>query len=184
MDPLIRKAGKVIGKTLVFRNAEVGDAEFILSLRLDEKKSRHLSSTKPELDVQVKWLESYRNGSGQAYFIIEEANGAPIGTVRLYDAQADSFCWGSWIIKDGVAPRYAIESALMVYRYALEELGFTRAHFDVRKENTSVWSFHERFGAVRTNETELDYFYALPNDAIRVSLAKYEKYLPGIRCEA
>lgn len=79
---------------------------------------------------------------------------------------------------EGSPSGYAVESALMVYQFALS-LGFTRAHFDVRKGNESVWKFHERFGAVRTEETELDYFYSLSREAIDKSLAKYAKFLPG-----
>lgn len=178
MLPQIRKTPRLIGKTLALRDAAPADAAFILALRLDEKKSRHLSATSGELDAQVRWLESYAGGDGQAYFIIEEIGGGPIGTVRLYDARGDSFCWGSWIIQDGAAPRCAIESALMVYRYAMQDLGFHAAHFDVRKENVSVWSFHERFGARRVGETEQDYLYEIGEDAIRASMKRYAKYLP------
>jgi len=64
---------------------------------------------------------------------------------------------------------YAIESALLVYHFALG-LGFECAHFDVRKANESVWKFHERFGALKSSETELDYFYRISNAAIRQSL--------------
>ena len=49
----------------------------------------------------------------------------------------------------------------MVYAYAIDFLGFESAHFYVRKENTTVWKFHERFGAKRIGETHLDYFYHL-----------------------
>lgn len=51
-----------------------------------------------------------------------------------------------------------MESALTVYAYAVDHLGFTAAHFDVRRGNERVWKFHERFGAVRVDENEEDYF--------------------------
>ena len=51
------------------------------------------------------------------------------------------------VIREGSPSGYAVESALMVYQFAgAVSLGFTRAHFDVRKGNESVWKFHERFG--------------------------------------
>ncbi len=37
-DPQIRKASLVRGKTLIFRDATVEDAELILNLRTDEKR--------------------------------------------------------------------------------------------------------------------------------------------------
>jgi RimJ/RimL family protein N-acetyltransferase len=69
----------------------------------------------------------------------------------------------------------------MVYHYA-RSLGFTRAHFEVRKDNASVWRFHERFGAVKTGETEHEFLYSLSAEDIAASLEKYSRYLPqGIR---
>lgn len=99
---------------------------------------------------------------------------------RIYNAQADSFSWGSWILKDGAPQSAAIESALMVYSYAIEHLGFRAAHFDVRKGNENVWRFHERFGAERVGETEDDYLYQIDIEKILVARLKYKRYLPEI----
>lgn len=175
--PTIRKASLVRGQTLNFRNADVEDAEFILSLRSDAKKSQFLSSTSNDVRLQQAWLQDYLHKSDQAYFIIEDKAHERLGTVRLYDPVGDSFCWGSWIVKAGVSPVVAIESALMVYGYALDHLGFMSAHFDVRVGNESVWQFHERFGAERTRETENDIFYKISNERIVSSLRRYRKYM-------
>lgn len=166
-----------MGKILTFRDANVNNAAFILSLRTDEIKSRYLSAVSADLSAQQTWLAGYANAQNQAYFIIEYQN-EPIGTVRLYDPQQNSFCWGSWILKDSRPSQAAMESALMVYSYAVNELGFQTAHFDVRKANDRVWKFHERFGAQRISETDLDYFYHLSYDAILKSRTTYVKFLP------
>lgn len=176
--PQIRKAKRITAKTLVFRNATPADAAFILSLRTDSRKAMHLSHTSPELDQQIAWLEAYADKTGQAYFIIENRMGEPLGSVRLYDPQDDSFCWGSWILKDGAPQSAAIESALIIYAYAIDYLGFKQAHFDVRKGNESVWRFHERFGAVRVAETEMDYQYQIGQNEISTARQRYKKYLP------
>lgn len=176
--PTIRKAAFVRGETLVFRDACLSDAEFILSLRTDENKSRFLSATKNDLEAQKAWLIEYAAADDQAYFVIE-FNDEAIGTVRLYDARQDSFCWGSWILKDGRPRQGAMESALMVYSYAMDHLGFENSHFEVRKGNERVWQFHERFGAIRVSETEDSYCYSLSLDAIRNSLGRYKKFLPN-----
>ena len=173
----INKIFKLVGKTLSFRNACLDDADFILSLRTDPKKNQHLSFVKNDLEAQKVWLVEYEKSINQAYFIIEK-QGEKIGTVRLYDPQDKSFCWGSWILIDGCHPNAAMESALMVYAYATAYLGFNSAHFDVRKENVRVWNFHERFGAIRVNETEFDYLYQLQLPEIQASLKRYEKFLP------
>lgn len=172
------KPAKVVGKSLTFRDARCEDAKFILELRTDPSKGRHLSATSSELSAQVSWLERYVADPSQIYFIIEDQNGERVGTVRLYDQQGSSFCWGSWILKAGVPSGYAIESALMVYAFA-RSLGFTAAHFDVRKGNESVWHFHERMGAVRTGETEQDIFYSIDAAAIEATTKRYRRYLPN-----
>lgn len=176
--PRFIKPGSITGHKLVFRDARVDDAEFILSLRTDAQKSRYLSSTPADVGRQVEWLERYARDPDQVYFIIEDKAGERVGTVRLYDQQGDSFCWGSWIKKDGAPSGFGIESALIIYHYALH-LGFNRAHFDVRRENTSVCQFHDRFGAKIVRQSELDYFYTIDREAIDRTLQNYGKFLPG-----
>jgi hypothetical protein len=178
LNPTLRKAQCVNGHHLQWHNATVADAAFLLALRTDATKGQHLSATAPLLAQQEQYLESYAQRQDQAYFIIKHRETQErVGCVRLYDPQGPSVCWGSWILKAGAPSYCAIESACMVYRYALA-LGFSAAHFDVRKANASVWKFHERFGAVRTRETELDYWYTLGQEAIEASLLKYHKFLP------
>lgn len=176
--PIFMKPRTVRGHRVVFRNANADDASFILELRTDPKKGQFLSATPNDLELQREWLRRYVRDDEQIYFIIEDCSGEPYGTVRLYDFQGDSFCWGSWILKDGRPSGFAIESALMVYQFALT-LGFTAAHFDVRKGNESVWQFHERFGAARVRESDEDYFYSITLSDIQKSLEKYKKYLPA-----
>ena len=171
-----RKAVKVVGKTLTFRDATVADAAFILSLRTDSEKNRFLSAVSGELSDQEAWLERYALSSDQAYFIVEY-KGEAIGTVRLYDSQGESFCWGSWILKSTRPSNAAMESALMIYAYAVDHLGFKAAHFDVRKGNERVWQFHERFGAHRSAETNLDYLYHIDGTAIALSRQRYRRFL-------
>jgi hypothetical protein len=158
---------RVTGKTIGFRNATVDDAEYILSLRLDPGKNAYLSPPPADLEAQRQYMLQPRDGF---YFIIE-AEGRPIGTVRLYDQRGTSFSWGSWILRDHPKSA-AVESALMVYRLGLA-CGFTASHFEVRRANESVWRFHERMGAVRVAEIERDIFYTLSKDAM---LAAFERY--------
>lgn len=175
----IIKVGRIVGKSLAFRDASVSDADFIYSLRVDEEKSRHLSKVSDGVDAQVRWLENYASKTGEAYFIIEgqDPGSAALGTVRLYDAQGDSFCWGSWVLAKGAPANAAIESALMVYAYALEHLGFRNAHFQVHRGNESVWKFHERFGAVRHAEDDIQFHYTLAYEDIVASMARYRRFL-------
>ena len=174
--PTIKKATCVQGKTLKFKNATVNDAEFILSLRTDIEKSKYLSVVSNDVLAQQNWLKKYEQLTDQAYFIIH-FNDEPIGTVRLYDQQGESFSWGSWVLKNTRPSHAAMESALMVYSYGINYLKFKAAHFDVRKGNERVWQFHESFGAVRTGENDLDYLYSINEQSISESRIKYQRFL-------
>jgi RimJ/RimL family protein N-acetyltransferase len=175
--PKILKSELVIGKRLRFRNADVSDAAFILSLRLNPAKNAHLSTVSPDLSGQERWLQAYASDTSQAYFIIETLDGMPVGTVRLYGAQGDSFSWGSWILNDDAPQSSAVESTLMVYAYGLA-LGFCASHFEVRKGNEKVWAYHERCGAVRTHEDDLHYYYSINKPQIEPLFERYRERLP------
>lgn len=137
-------------KNIVLTLAEMNDAEFILSLRQSELLNRYVSQVSPDIDAQRKWLKTYKKREAiraEFYFIIRDRNMSPLGTVRLYDFQRGSFCWGSWIVKPDAPMKTATESALSVYEFAFYTLGFKKAHFDVRNENEKVIKFHTRMGA-------------------------------------
>ena len=175
--PRLRKAKSISGRTLIFRNATERDAEFILSLRRDEAISKHISATADGLIDQIEWLKKYSVAEDQAYFIIFFKEKA-IGTIRIYDCVEDDFSWGSWIISADAPAHSAIESALILYAYAIDFLRFKKAHFSVRKMNKSVCRFHERFGAIKFSENQDDINYQISGDAIEKGRAKYKKYLP------
>ena len=177
-SPRLRKARRIVGRTLVLRNAEVEDAHFIWQMRRDPQRARHLSAVPDDPQAQVDWLQAYARDDGQAYFIITDAaSGEPLGTVRLYGARGDAFSWGSWLLKPGLHPRCAVESALMVYHYA-RWLGFDSAYFEVRRENGSVWRFHESFGARRVAVRDDHFQYVLDAQALDAALQRYRRYLP------
>lgn len=160
----IRKASKVSGMNIALRNATPFDAAFILSLRTCERLNKYITPVNGTLEQQVSYLERYTTKDDEAFFVIESNDGEPLGTVRIYDQQSDSFCWGSWIVKPGAPSRTGTKSALLTYFYAFEHLGFASSHFDVRQGNLSVWQFHERTGAKLMRESELDRFYIFPRE--------------------
>lgn len=176
--PRLRKARRIQGKTLVFSDAGVADAAFIHALRTDARGTRFLRPTSALLADQVAWMESYAQCSDEAYFVITDARGKRLGTVRLKEARGDSFSWGSWILAPDAPAQVAIESALMVYAYALDVLGFKRSHFHVLRDNARVCAFHERFGALPVFRSGVDMRYCLSNAAIRAGMARYARYLP------
>ena len=156
-----------IGHTQL-RLAEPSDAAYIYSLRVDTGLNTYLSSAPPSVQAQQEWIVAYKAREAnqlEHYFIICARNGQPCGTVRLYDYSDNSFCWGSWILDSQKSRFSAIESALLVYEAGFKRLGFPGSHFDVRKNNLKVISFHEKMGARIVNEDELNlYFEISPTD--------------------
>jgi RimJ/RimL family protein N-acetyltransferase len=163
-----------------FRHATMEDSEFLLGLRLDPSRNQNISATSGELKSQILWMESYlkRYIQGcEAYFIIE-VDGQPEGTLRLYDylSDQDSFCWGSWIIRPGAPALTAYQSAILVYDLAFGSLKFTRAHFDVRQANISVWKFHEKMGAKVVREDTQDRFYDYTVEEYKMARIRLQKF--------
>ncbi len=168
------------GKNINLRLVLLKDAKFICELR--QNKGKFLSKTSAKISEQKRWIRSYKEREKEGveyYFIIESKTKEAFGSVRLYDFLDNSFCWGSWIIKDGAPFSAGIESALCVYIYGFECLGFTKSHFDVHKQNTQVVAFHKRFGAKIIKEDELNYYFTLSKEDFLKAKTRFAKYLAG-----
>lgn len=162
------------------RTVEIEDANFIFLMRQNQSKTKFLSKVSGTVESQKEWIIQYKikeNGMKEFYFIIESKSAEKLGLVRLYDFQNDSFCWGSWLIKDEAPKTTAIESALQVYEFGFYNLGFEKSHFDVRKANDKVIAFHQRFGAKIIKENELDYFFNYEKSDYVITKKKYKRYL-------
>ena len=156
------------------------DSAFLLGLRLDPARNQNISATSGDLGAQVAWMRAYasRQAAGrEAYFVIEVGS-EPQGSLRLYDymPDRDSFCWGSWIIRQGAPPVTAYQSAILAYDLAFGTLRFARAHFDVRQANISVWKFHEKMGANLVRENAIDRFYEYAVEDYRQARDRLHKF--------
>ena len=174
----------IVGKSINFREIEEKDAAFVLQLRTDAQKSRFIHKTENDLAKQIAYIQNYKNKDQEWYFIIESKTGEPLGTYRIYDVidNAD-FATGSWIIKNDAPVCTAMESAMLLYEFAFEELGFLRAHFDVRKENRRVRAFNEKIiGAtiIRTGPEagEEAVFYSFDKAGYEALKKRYPDFLP------
>ncbi|MCE2571533.1 GNAT family N-acetyltransferase [Motilimonas eburnea] len=168
----------LVSKTIQLRLVQEDDAEFISELRSNKKYNKHLSKSDTNVDAQKLWIREYKEKEElkeQFYFIIERLDGTRCGTVRLYDFREGSFCWGSWILNQDKTRYASIESALLVYEFGFKELGCAKSHFDVRKENYAVCSFHEKFGAKQVGETELDNLYVIYPEDVNKMIIKCKK---------
>jgi RimJ/RimL family protein N-acetyltransferase len=174
---------RLVAKTIHFKCAEVSDSEFILKLRTDSSFNKFLSATKSDIEQQKQWLSGYkeRERLGKEYYFIiyRNDNNERIGTVRLYDFIKDknSFCWGSWILNSNKTNSAALESALLVYLFAFNTLGFDQSHFDVRKMNAKVIGFHKKMGAEEVSSNDVDLFFIYRKNTFEQKIKNYKKFL-------
>jgi len=168
------------GKNINLRLAEVKDAEFILELRMQTHKTEFLSQVENNLEKQQAWLKNYKQKERtglEYYFVIESKNGEQLGLVRVYDLLSDSFCWGSWLIKDGAPIYTAIESMLLIYNFGFHVLNKEMARIDVRNKNEKVLNIHKNFGAKVVEVDEIDTFFNLSKAVYLKKIDKFKKYL-------
>lgn len=160
--------------------ANIDDAEFIMSLRQNPSLNKYISHVDTDVDKQKQWLVDYKKREEKRtefYFIIKDLSDKKLGTVRLYDFQTGSFCWGSWVVTPNAPRKTAIESALNVYEFAFYVLGFSKSHFNVRNENVKVINFHKRMGAEEINSNDLDTFFIFTIENYQNKRASYKQFL-------
>lgn len=169
----------LISKNINLKTVEIEDAQFIFELRQNQEKTKYLSKVTGTVDSQREWIKNYKEREKEQkefYFLIESKKHEKLGLVRMYDFKCNSFCWGSWLIKENAPKSAAIESALQIYEFGFYKLNFDKSHFDVRKGNDKVVAFHQRFGARIINENELDYFFNFKKSDYEITKQKYKRY--------
>ncbi|CAA6812473.1 MAG: GNAT family N-acetyltransferase [uncultured Sulfurovum sp.] len=171
---------QISGKNINIRTVEIEDAPFILEMRQNKIKAKYLSKVNGTVESQKEWIITYKQKEEEKqefYFVIESKKNQRLGLVRMYNFKGNSFCWGSWLIKENAPQTTAIESALQIYEFGFYYLGFERSHFDVRRGNDKVIAFHKRFGAKIIDENELDYFFNFEKKDYEIIKEKYKRYL-------
>lgn len=156
------------GNRLRLRLVRPDDAEYIHSLRIDDRYNAHLSAVSGTFEDQRAWIENYklRETAGTEYYYIIEvrAENCSCGVVRLYGFDGDYFTWGSWILAENKPKLAALESAFLVYRIGFEMLGCSHSTFDVRNMNDRTLAFHRRFGASEIGEDDMNIYFKYTAD--------------------
>jgi RimJ/RimL family protein N-acetyltransferase len=171
----------VKGKHISFFTVEVTDAQFILDLRLNEKKNKFMARVDNDLQKQIDWLISYKLREAENkeyYFKAVDKNNNNLGVARIYDFIDDSFYCGSWMSIEGCPIYAAIEAIILLYEYAFYKLGFNKARFGVRKGSDNVIAFHKRFGAKIVGEDDDNYYFNFKKEDYELIKIKYSTYLP------
>lgn len=153
---------RVEGPNLRLRLIELDDAAYVHKLRTNPLYNSHLSKVAGTVEDQRQWIEGYKAREAarqEFYYVIEREDGKRCGLVRLYDMEADSFTWGSWILDENKPRKAALESAVLVYQVGFAGLHRVRAIFEVLNENSHTLAFHRRFGALEIDRDELNTYF-------------------------
>ncbi|MFQ5644463.1 MAG: GNAT family N-acetyltransferase [Thiogranum sp.] len=143
----------VSGYYFELRPVRLDDAGFMISLRTDPELATYLNPTSDRLEDQQAYLENYFSRPDDYYFIVQDkASGSPEGMLAIYDIdqRTQGAEWGRWILrKNSLA---AVESACLVYRAGLEQLGLKELYCRTVARNERVISFHASCGLARARD--------------------------------
>ena len=163
---------KIVKYGIKLRSVEVEDAEFILSLRLNEKLGRYISPTENSIEQQENWIKKYKEREEKGleyYFITVDDFGIKYGLNRIYDFDSNSFESGSWFFSSDAPKGYSVLSDLVGRDYGFEDLGFEYCRFNVKKKNITVVNYNLAFNADIISEDEFTYFF-------KIDYATYKKH--------
>ena len=151
------------------REVKVSDASYILKLRLDDSYSKYISKVSDEVIAQenyiAQYLESNTHSRQSFYFILTNtATGERCGTVRIYNFQDDKFERSSWILDENKTRYAAMETAMIIYEFAFNTLGFGKSEFEVNKNNDKVVSYHNKSGAKIIGEDDVNYYFRIEKE--------------------
>ena len=179
----LSSTARVEGPSLTLRLIQPEDAAYVHSLRNNPAYNTHLSTVTGTVDDQRTWIKDYksREAHGQEfYYVIERKDGTRCGLVRLYDIEAESFTWGSWILDENKPRKAALESAVLSFGIGFGALGMHSANVDVRVANEHAAAFYRRLGMVETHQTNQDIFFSYTREQFKTERTHHLKQLSEI----
>lgn len=139
------------------------DAEFIVSIRSDEKLGRFIHASDGDVQKQIEWIAAYkeREARGEEYYFIFEKNGMRQGVARIYNINEENFTSGSWVFSPNAEKGTAVLGDIISREIAFELLPEAVNLFDIRRNNTTVQryalSYHPVF--LREDDEQNVFYY-------------------------
>lgn len=123
------------------------DSQFIAGLRSMPTTNKFLSNEgNISIEQQNKWLTNFLQTHNAYYFIIKDIKTKnKTGTISLYDINEDERKaeFGRYICINNVN---AIESELMLLKFAFKILNLKEVYCRTADENIKVWKQHYKYG--------------------------------------
>ncbi len=151
---------------LVLRLVELDDAEFILSLRLDQKRAQFLNETDSSVEKQKEWIREYkkREAKAQEFYFLIEKDYMSYGTIRIYKITDKTCYWGSWITKPTSPRGFGKRALTLVLKFIFDELKKEKVFFSVELDNKAGKKLYLELGSKLINEDEKEITYSLTKD--------------------
>lgn len=173
---ITENVARVEGPNLILRLIRPEDADYVHALRTDPAYNRHLSEVRGTTEDQYRWIEAYKAREAdlrELYYVIERKDGTRCGLVRLYDIDADSFTWGSWILDHNKTRKAALESAVLSFGVGFDQLGPPIANVDVRIGNERALAFYQRLRMTELQRDDQDIYFIYPRSQFEADRAGY-----------
>jgi len=141
---------RVSGTAFGLRPVGHEDAEFIVGLRGQSKRTQFIHRGTTTIEAQRSWTDAYLARPDDYYFLVHHlADGRREGTIGIYDVDAARRIaeWGRWVlVPDSLA---AIESVVLMHRVAFDVLHLSSVYSRTLARNVGVVSFHDSCGIRR-----------------------------------
>lgn len=145
----MRHDHRLAGYAFRLRPVAEADAGFIVALRASA--GDFLNRGADTVEAQLAWLGRYFGRDGDFFFIVETLDGARReGLAGVYDLRRAERTaeWGRWVLRAG--SNAAVESALLVYRFAFGVLQLASLRCRTLSANARVVAFHDSCGLARS----------------------------------
>ncbi len=141
--------GIVEGIGINLRPVEESDAEFTYMLRQDKERTKYVHSVSGTVEDQRNWIRNQRKREGDYFFIVEDKEGNPLGTVGYYDLEGKNGEMGRMVINGSYAQN--CDAILQLRRFAFEIIGADYVRCTAVNGNKPVIAQLKRLGAVQTS---------------------------------
>lgn len=170
--------GIIEGIGVNLRSVEERDAEFTYALRQDKERTKFVHSVDGTVEDQRNWIRNQRAREGDYYFIVEDKQGNPLGTVGYYGLEGVNGEMGRMIINGTYAQN--CDAIVQLRRFAFDIIGAEYVRCTMVNGNKGVLAQLRRLGAEQTGS------YIDPKDGFEVLIfrvsrqayeARREKYV-------
>lgn len=168
--------GVIQGKYVQLLPVTEDDAEFTLYVRQDPRITKYLPKVDNTLEQQREWIRRQRERAGDFYFVANDYNGNPVGTIGIYDIR-DNVGEGGRLTSIGNALQ-SLEIQYLIFQFDFEILKLDKVVAYVYAENTSAVRLSEKLGLRFEPPSTDDEGRVVRNGSI--TREQFEKAIPTI----